>query len=68
MPTGSQDRLHLLRLLRDPLILGQAGLLAERGHRLDQLIDLRTQKMLPIADLTPRGSLLMPHLHDVSAP
>jgi hypothetical protein len=37
--------------LIDGLIPGETGLLTERGHRLDQLIDLRVQEMLPVAGL-----------------
>ena len=51
MPTGGQDRLHLLRALIDGLVPREAGLLAERGHRLDQLIDLGIDQMLPVAGL-----------------
>ena len=40
MPTGGQDRLHLLRPLIDGLVPRQAALLAEGGHRLNELVDL----------------------------
>lgn len=40
LPAGRQDTLHLLRLLIDRLIPRKAGLLTERGHGLNQLIDL----------------------------
>jgi len=40
MPTGRQDRLHLLRALIDRLIPREPSLLTERHRRLDQLIDL----------------------------
>lgn len=51
MPARRQDVLHLLWPLIDRLVPGQAALLAKRGHRLDQLIDLRIEQMLPIAGL-----------------
>jgi hypothetical protein len=51
VPTPSQHCLHILRSRIDGLIPGQAGLLTERGHRLDQLIDLRIREMLPISRL-----------------
>jgi len=51
LPASAQDGLHLLGLLIDPLIPGEAGLLTERGHRGDQLIHLCTQEGLPIARL-----------------
>lgn len=51
MPARRQDVLHFLWPLIDRLVPGQAALLAKRGHRLDQLIDLRIEQMLPIAGL-----------------
>ena len=51
MPAGGQDSLHLLRPLVDGLVPGETGLLTERRHRLDQLIDLRLREMLPVTGL-----------------
>jgi hypothetical protein len=51
MPTGSQYRLDILWALIDGLIPGKSGLLAEGGHPLNQLIDLRIEEVLPIARL-----------------
>lgn len=55
MPVRGEDRLHLLRSLIDGLVPRQARLLAERGHGLDQLIDLRIQQRLPVAGLEGLG-------------
>ena len=51
LPARGQDRLDRLRLLIDGLIPGETGLRTERGHRLNQLIHLRTEQRLPIARL-----------------
>jgi hypothetical protein len=51
VPAGRQYGLHLLRLLIDALVPRKSSLLAEGGHGLDQLIDLRIEQMLPIAGL-----------------
>ena len=51
LPATSQDGLHLLGLLIDRSVPREPGLLAERCHRLDQLIDLRAEQGLSIAGL-----------------
>ena len=51
VPVRGEDRLHLLRSLIDRLVPGQTRLLVKRGHCLDQLINLRVKKRLPIAGL-----------------
>ena len=51
VPARGQDGLYFQRLLIDALIPRESGLLAERGHGLDQLINLRIKQMLPIAGL-----------------
>jgi hypothetical protein len=51
VPVRGENGLHILRPRIDGLIPGQAGLLTERRHRLDQLIDLRIREMLPVAGL-----------------
>ena len=51
LPAGSQNGLHLLRLLIDGLIPGEPALLTERGHGLNQLIDLRAEQCLAVPGL-----------------
>ena len=51
MPIGSQNRLHSLRPLIDGLVPRQSALLTEGCHRLNELIHLRIQQMLPVARL-----------------
>lgn len=67
VPAPCEHVVYILRPLIDPLIPGQAGLLAERSHRLDQLVDLRIQEMLPVAGLgifnLIRGRAEIPILH-----
>ena len=43
LPARSQDRLDILRLLIDGSIPGKTRLQTERGHRLNQRINLRTE-------------------------
>ena len=67
VPAPCEHVVYILRPLIDPLTPGQAGLLAERGHLLDQLVDLRIQEMLPVAGVdifnVIRGRAEIPILH-----
>jgi hypothetical protein len=51
VPAGRQDRLHLVRTRIDGLIPRQSALLTEGRHRLDELVDLRIDQVLPVAGL-----------------
>lgn len=51
LPARSQEGLYILRLLIDALIPGEASLLREPRHRLDELIDLGAEQRLAIARL-----------------
>lgn len=51
MPACGQDVLHILRPLVDGLIPGEPTLLTEGCHRLDQLVDLCIEQVLPVARL-----------------
>ncbi len=66
LPARGQNRLHLLRLLIDRLIPGEACLSSEPSHRLDQLIDLRAEQRLATTGLDrlrPIGRADIPVLH-----
>jgi hypothetical protein len=57
LPACGQNCLHLLWLLIDGLIPGEAGLCGETRHCLDQLIDLRAQQRLTVARLDDLRSI-----------